>query len=97
MENELLRLNEFPLEDLPKEEELELLRSSVCPFLHPAGKCRMGVDGKEVVGPDLSVRGVNRLWVADSSVFPAPVAGNINATTMMVAERASELIPTWKQ
>lgn len=53
---------------------------------------RMAIDVKTVVTPDLRVRGVNRLWVADASVFPRLVAGNINATTLMISEKAADLI-----
>jgi choline dehydrogenase len=62
------------------------------PFLHPVGTCRMGVDARAVLTPDLKVRGADNLWVADASIFPRHIAGNTNATSIMIGERASDLI-----
>ena len=59
---------------------------------HPCGTCRMGNDADAVVDPALRVRGAAGLWVADASVFPTIPAGNINATAIMVGEKAADLI-----
>jgi choline dehydrogenase len=61
---------------------------------HPAGTCRMGgaADPLAVVDPQLRVRGVARLRVADASVFPSMIGVNINLTCMMVGERCADLI-----
>ena len=59
---------------------------------HPAGSCRMGRDGMAVVGPDLKVHGIEALRVADSSVMPRLPSCNTNAPTIMIGEKASDLI-----
>ena len=56
---------------------------------HPAGTCRMGVDDEAVVTPGLAVRGIGHLWIADGSVIPLPLSGNINAACMMIGEKLS--------
>jgi choline dehydrogenase len=61
--------------------------------LHPCGTCRLGTDGDSVVDPrTLQVHGVDGLRVVDASLFPYVTNGNIYAPTMMVAERAGDLI-----
>jgi choline dehydrogenase/4-pyridoxate dehydrogenase len=61
---------------------------------HPAGTCKMGTasDPLAVVDDELRVLGVDGLRVVDASVFPDLVGGNINAPTIMIAERAADLI-----
>ena len=59
---------------------------------HPVGTCRMGHDAMAVVGSDLRVRGIEGLRVADSSVMPRVPSSNTNAPTIMVGEKASDLI-----
>ena len=71
---------------------LDYLRESLVVYFHYAGTCRMGTDDFAVVDPDLRVRGISRLRVADASIMPSPISGNTNATVFAIAERAAHLI-----
>jgi choline dehydrogenase len=70
----------------------DFVRTEAHPGLHPCGTCRIGVDSHAVVDPSLRVYGIERLRVADASVMPAMVSGNLNATAIMIGEKASDLI-----
>lgn len=59
---------------------------------HPVGSCRMGVDERAVVDPELRVRGIDGLRVADASIMPSITGGNTNAPCYMIGERASDFI-----
>lgn len=68
------------------------VRRAVGSYHHQVGTCRMGVDDDAVVTPDLRVRGVAGLRVADASVMPSITAGNTHAPAIMIGEKASDLI-----
>ena len=59
---------------------------------HPSCTCRMGHDAMAVTGPDLKVHGIENLRVIDASVMPAVISANLNATVMMIAEKAADII-----
>ena len=68
------------------------LREFAQTLYHPVGTCRMGTDANSVVDPHLLVRGVERLRVVDASVIPQITHGHTHAPTVLVAERAADLI-----
>jgi choline dehydrogenase len=66
-------------------------RSAECVY-HPVGTCKMGIDELAVVNDQLQVYGIGNLRVVDASVMPTLTSGNTNAPTIMIAEKASDLI-----
>jgi len=70
----------------------DYVRRTATTVHHPVSSCRMGVGADSVVDPQLRVRGIEGLRVADASVFPSVVGGNTNATVVMIAEKASDLM-----
>ena len=83
----------LPGPDVQSDDEWrDYLRRTAFLGYHPVGTCRMGTDGLAVTRPDLTVRGVDGLCVADASVMPSLTSGNTNATAMMIGERAADFI-----
>jgi choline dehydrogenase len=68
------------------------LREFAQTLYHPVGTCRMGTDANSVVDEHLFVRGVERLRVVDASVIPKITHGHTHAPTVLVAERAADMI-----
>lgn len=71
---------------------LEYIRESGQTSWHPIGTCKMGTDPMAVVGPDLKVHGVEGLCVADSSVMPTMPSSNTNAPSILIGEKAADLV-----
>ena len=83
----------LPGPDTQSDEALdEFVRENLESTYHPCGTCKMGIDEMAVVDPELKVRGLEGLRVVDSSVFPSEPNGNLNAPTMMLAERGADII-----
>ena len=68
------------------------IRASAHGFAHMVGGCRMGLDHDAVVDPELKVRGLDGLRIADASVMPSVTAGHSQAAVMAIAERACDLV-----
>ena len=73
---------------------LEAARRLIQSNWHPTSTCRMGNDKNAVVDERLRVHGLGKLRVADASIMPTTVSGNTNAATIMIGEKASDMILT---
>jgi choline dehydrogenase len=83
----------FPGEQAQDEASLtKFIRQKAETIYHPVGTCRMGSDRDAVVDSTLRVRGIDRLRVVDASIMPTIVRGNTNAPTIMIAEKAADMI-----
>jgi choline dehydrogenase-like flavoprotein len=70
----------------------QFIRNNADTIYHPVGTCRMGTGPLDVVDAELRVHGIAALRVVDASVMPRLVSGNTNAPTIMIAEKAADLI-----
>ncbi len=84
--------NVFGEEGASDETLMQLIRQRADSVYHPVGTCRMGTDEMAVVDPQLRVRGIERLRVADASIMPTLIGGNTNAAAIMIGERAAAMV-----
>ncbi len=84
----------LPGEKVNTDEQLHQYVKEYCATVfHPVGTCKMGIDPMSVVDPQtLKVHGIDRLRVADASIMPSLISGNTNAPTIMIGERAANMI-----
>ena len=82
-----------PGSDLQSDEELnEYIRSKAETAYHPCGTLKMGIDKMAVVDENLKIHGLQNIRVIDASVMPEIPSANLNAPTLMIAEKGADII-----
>ncbi len=82
-----------PGDDVKTDAELEAnIRANAHHRSHPCGTCKMGIDDLAVVDPQLRVRGLEGLRIADASIMPEVIVGNTNTPCMMIGEKAADML-----
>jgi choline dehydrogenase len=74
------------------DEILDYIRANAQTAYHPVGTCKMGIDEMAVVDPQLKVRGMEGLRIADGSIMPTLMSGNTNGPIIMIGEKASDMM-----
>ena len=78
--------------NLSRAEMIDFIRHGATTYFHPTSTCKMGIDAESVVDPKLKVHGFDNLRIADASIMPSVTTGNTNAPSVMIGEKAAELI-----
>jgi choline dehydrogenase len=90
---ELIEREMAPGPEVESDEDLAAyIRANASHRSHPVGTCRMGTDEGAVLDAELRVRGIEGLRVADASVMPDITSGNTNLPTIMIGEKAADLL-----
>ncbi|MEL6636248.1 MAG: GMC family oxidoreductase N-terminal domain-containing protein [Bacteroidota bacterium] len=87
-----MKVEVLPGKDCSEAELEDYIRRSCGTYHHMVGTCKMGIDSMAVVDPELRVHGMEGLRVADASIMPAITSGNTNAPSIMIGEKAADLI-----
>ena len=86
----------LPGKTVQRDDELvDFIRNYCETLYHPVGTCKMGLGESAVVDPQLRVRTLDRLRIADASIMPAITSGNTNAPAIMIGERCADFILGW--
>ncbi|MEM1323602.1 MAG: GMC family oxidoreductase N-terminal domain-containing protein [Bacteroidota bacterium] len=82
----------YPGKDATEADIEDYIRKSCGTYHHMVGTCKMGIDSRAVVDPQLKVHGIAGLRVADASIMPSITSGNTNAPSIMIGEKAADMI-----